>query len=213
MNNLYINKIYVPVATGFSLHYRENYLFLIAFAVFVLIIIFALIWQSRKKRKTIEKFLVYLNVSRVFSLFSIRYAGNFDGSEILLDFIPAGKNTPPYIKIRFKTFLPFNLKVTRKTIFTKLGASLGLIKEFKTNNPEFDNEFCVSTNNEMFALSFFSSSTTFELIKELFLMGFEYFQIKSGTIEIQKPYENLEDELKQQKMLSTLRILQSLSKV
>lgn len=191
--------------------YSHDYIFF-AFCLFILIIICVFILYLRKKRKIIQKFLYYLNISPVFSLLTLRYKGSFEGSEILFDFIPANKNSPPYIKIKFQTLLPLNLKVMRKTIFTKLGTSIGLIKEFKTNNPEFDKEFCVFTRNETNVLSFFSSSTTFELIKELFSMGFEYFKVKSGTIEIQKPYKKLEDELKQEKMLRTIKILHSLSK-
>ncbi|MCG2724772.1 MAG: hypothetical protein L6420_00720 [Elusimicrobia bacterium] len=82
-------------------------------------------------------------------------------------------------------------------------------KGITTGDTEFDEIFRVFSS-DMNATSFLSSAENRKLIRDIFEAGFKTFTIKSGHIEIIKPYHNLEDELRQDKIMYALETLYKL---
>ncbi len=187
---------------------KLSILVFIVAAIIVIVIFF-----SKKTKKEFETLKNFLNGRIVANFFSIKFVGDYKGSLFEIKQIPGGKNTPPKIKLKMRTLRPLSVEIYKHSFIFSLLEKLRIMrKSIKTGDIQFDETFRISASSDMRIVSFLSSSEKRKLIHDLFEENFfRSFKIKKGYIEIIKPYNNLEDELKQENIMPTLEMLYKLA--
>lgn len=182
---------------------------IIAIVVFIVIRLRAVSLNVKKQFKSLKNFLNGRVESRFFSL---KFKGDYKGMLFEIRQIAGGKNSPPKIRIKMRTHRPLSVKINKHSLIFSLGEKLGILsKSVSTGDEEFDNMFRVSSSSGMNTVSFLSSAENRKIIQSIFNEGFNTFNLKAGHIEIMKPYQNIEDELRQDKIISVLERLHKLA--
>jgi hypothetical protein len=190
-----------------SIPMNISFMILAAVAVIVIAIFF-----SKKTKKEFETLKNFLNGRIVANFFSIKFVGDYKGSPFEIKQIPGGKNTPPKIQLKMRTLRPLSVKIYKHSFIFSLGEKLGILKKsIKTGDIQFDEMFRVASSSEMRIVSFLSSAENRNIIQDIFRAGFKSFKIKKGYIEILKPYNNLENEFKQENLIPILEALYKLA--
>jgi hypothetical protein len=90
----------------------------------------------------------------------------FKDLTVMLRFSPGGKNAPPNtcVECRLNSNKDIHMHVYRENFFTKFGKKLGL-KDIQTYNPEFDEAFVISGNDESLLPSVLDHEVQYALLQ------------------------------------------------
>ena len=177
-------------------------------AIFLIFFIFV----RKRTAKQLDTLKNFLNGRVEANFLNVKFIGDYKGSPFEIKQIPGGKNSPPKIQIKMRTLRPISVKIYKHSFIFSLGEKLGILsKSISTGDMLFDKIFRISSSSDMNVISFISSAENRTLIQDIFRAEFKSFKIKSGHIEIMKPYNNLENELKQDKIIPALKALHKLA--
>lgn len=175
--------------------------------IFLVVFFIAVIPANNKKKKALKNLSSVLTGSVPGSIFMPAFNGEYQGFKFSIVLIPAGKNTPPYLKFSFFKASSFKLSIYKESFLSKLGKKIGVLREVKINDEVFDKEFVVTSNKLDQAAFYIHNSSIKDAVRELFTVGFELISINGKQILIQKPNYSLGRDLEPQNVISILQNL------
>jgi hypothetical protein len=114
-----------------------------------------------------------------------------------------------YIQVLLET--KCNFKISKETKFDRFFIKRGIASKIMTNEPEFDDKFYISSNNDRFTRDIFSNSKNRRIVKNIFREGFTDIILKKSFLTARIfPYKS-KDILKDEIIESTAESLQELS--
>ncbi|MFH0790159.1 MAG: hypothetical protein V2A64_00840 [Candidatus Omnitrophota bacterium] len=181
------------------------------FAVFVIIII-ASYFSEGKKRAKLKQLSSGFSGSLAKFSFIPSFNGEYLGFKFNISLIPAGKNTPPYLKIYLHKNSLVDLIIMKESVLSGMGKQIGIIKEIKINDEVFDKEFLIFSRKQDIAANYLRDITTKETIRELFNEGYTFLKITGKKISIHKPNYSLENDLSALKVKETIQKMNLLTR-
>lgn len=110
-----------------------------------------------------------------------------EGIEGRVELVPAGKNTPPRLRLSLMSPLVFSLDV-RKTYFgSRALEKLGLVHDVKLGDPAFDEKYVVNSNDEMRAQNFLADDNKRAAVERLLDAGYECVNSDKKRLLVSKP--------------------------
>ncbi len=185
---------------------------IIFFCLYGAILFIWFIFSNRKKRETLERLKSYLPGTIPKFSFYLAYNGVYQGLKFSVVLVPGGRNTPPYLKIVLLKNSTFKLKIYRETTLSEIGKKIGVVREVKVFDENFDKDFLILSNKPERAASYFGSSEMKSAVRELFDSGFNGLLIDRKALTIQKPNYNLNIDLEPQRIVSALQKLSLLAR-
>lgn len=110
-------------------------------------------------------------------------SGQVDGVTYEYYYHRGGKNTPPYLEVKVESQRRGSFKVTRETGFDRLFKRWGIASEISTPDPQFDDFFYITANNEEFAGQFFANRQNRRAVSEIYNMGFKTISLEKHTFK------------------------------
>jgi len=123
------------------------------------------------------------------------FEGNYQGFKFNILLIPAGRHSPARLTAKLFKNSSLKLRIYRESFLSRLGKSLGLVREVKTNDPGFDQDFLIFANLETQAISYFYNQDRKNTIRELFGNGFDTFSADGKVITVTKPNYSIERDI------------------
>jgi len=141
------------------------------------------------------------------------FKGEFQGLTIRITYQPPRKNTPAYLRISLEKRTRLKLRVYRESAISRLGEKMGLVREVKTGDEQFDNDFLIFSNNKEQAEIYLSSFDKKNIVKELFKRGFDELIMDGKRLLVSKPYSFKNDSVEDLSILKVQEILDILFKL
>jgi hypothetical protein len=178
------------------------------FPLIILVVFFIVfIYSNNKKKEALKKLSGFLTGGVPGFIFLPTFNGVYQGFKFSIVLIPAGKNSPAYLKISLFKASSLRLSIYKESILSNLGKKIGVIHEVKINDEAFDKEFFVFSNKPNEAMFYINNASIKEAIRGLFNAGFESISINGKLVLIQKPNYTLESDLEAQNVISILQKL------
>jgi hypothetical protein len=105
-------------------------------------------------------------------------SGQVDGVTYEYYYHRGGKNSPPYLEVRVESQRRGSFKVTRQTGFDRLFKRWGIASEISTPDPQFDDFFYITSDNEEFAGQFFANKQNRRAVSEIYDMSFKTISLE-----------------------------------
>jgi hypothetical protein len=163
--------------------------------------------ENKKRKAVLEKLSGLLKGSISRNVFVSRFHGEYQGLKLSIELIPRAKNTPSYLKIALMKDSSFKLTVYKESSLSRFGHRLGLLREVKTGDGDFDEEFLIFSNNQPSAMNYFSSPAVKEAVRELFGDNFSAIFVGRKRVLIQKEDYVLQRDLEPQNVMLVLEQL------
>lgn len=188
MNNCSLNSVGVVV---------------LQLAVIVFIVVLYVQSQKKQKQALTKLSTVVKGAVTTYSLMPA-FSGEYQGFKLTIVLVPQRRNSPSYFKIFVTKNSSFRLSMTKESGLSRFGKKIGLVREVQVQDPGFDEEFLIFSDQPDQAKSYLSSPDHRYDIQEIFKDGFESLAIDGRQIIIQKPNYDLDHDLVPQNVLSVL---------
>ncbi|MDD5669438.1 MAG: hypothetical protein PHE58_05355 [Candidatus Omnitrophica bacterium] len=187
--------------------------FPLIFPLAIITVAFAVYFLMNKQRNDVLRGLSrrFNGSMPRFSLYP-SFQGEYQGFRFSIVLVPAGRNTPDYLQIFVLKPSFFKLTVYKENVLSTFGEKLGLVKEIKANDPEFDKEFLIFSRQVSQAETYLANSEIKAAIRELFARGFNKVLIDGLKIFVQKPRYSLGFDVTETQIEETLNRLIALSR-
>jgi hypothetical protein len=177
------------------------------FPFFAFLLFFSLfLIPNIKKCEMLKKLSSFANGKLgPFSFYSPCFKGEFEGFNFSVTLFMPSKSTPAYLHLSFFKPSSFTLKIHRETFSSEFGQKLGLVREVKTGDAEFDRQFFIQSNDPTLAVNYLHRDAAKEAIRGFFNYGFDCFTLDGKKILITQPYNNLEQSTDAQRIKGILQ--------
>lgn len=177
------------------------------------VVFFAIFFYSNKKKKeALRKLSAFLTGTISKFSFMPTFIGEYQGLKLSIILIPAGRNSPAYLKTSLVKNSLFKLTIYKESFLSNLGKKIGIVHEVKINDEMFDREFLIFSNRPTQVMTYLNNISIKNTIRELFNNGFNAVFINGKQILIQKPNYILEKDLKPQNLIAVLQKLSLLAR-
>ncbi len=132
----------------------------VSFLSFILFVIHYALKQKRMRDKALEK------------LGSPSGTGVLDSVEYRYRYYPGSKNSPSSFRVEIDAPSEKSFKVAREGGFDRLSKRLGISTEVQTGDQDFDENFYITTDDNEFIQSYFSSSAKRQAVRNIINAGF-----------------------------------------
>ncbi len=175
--------------------------------IIFIVVFFSIIYSNKKEREALRRLSSFLSGAIPKFSFMPTFKGEYQGLKLSIMLTPAGKHSPPYLKISLVKNSSFNLTIYKESFLSNLGKKLGLVREVKINDEMFDKEFLMFSNKPTQAMAYLNNVSVKNAVRELFANGFNGILINGKQILIQKPNYTLEKDLEYQSIMANLQKL------
>lgn len=134
----------------------EDYIFLIIFGSFILIIIIVTYFNRLAKKKKFESFLEIIpGETKTNMMFgTITLTGYWNGKKVNLELIPGSKHSPEKFHIYFYREISCNIVIYPETTLQKIAKKINWLKEIETGISSFDQKYIIQSDDENKAKQF-----------------------------------------------------------
>lgn len=115
-------------------------------------------------------------------------SGQVDGVTYEYYYHRGGKDSPPYLEVRVESRRRGSFKVTRETGFDRFFKRLGIAGKISTPDPQFDDFFYITADNEEFAGQFFADKRNRSAVSEIYNMGFTTIRLEKHIFKARWPH-------------------------
>ncbi|GEM_PF-936334 len=180
--------------------------------VAIFLVFFGFYYGWNLKRAAALKALARQFGGRVarFSLFPV-WDTSFAGYRLRVRLIPESRNSPSYLEVYLFKKSSFVVKVQRETWAHRAAKFMGWLREVRTQDPEFDGKFFVTSNKPARAQAFLTHADVRPVVLSFFAEGFEVLTQDEKKILVRKPRFSLERDLSVPAVQEILRRLQILA--
>ncbi len=116
-----------------------------------------------------------------------------EGVETRVGIRSGGQNRPPSLYIRQMSPLGFDLTVSKENIVTRKLGDMGVLKDLKTGDPLFDDNYYIRSSDAMRAQTYLQDTGRRELIKGFFDAGFAVLRADKDSLSLRKEGYQSED--------------------
>ncbi|MBU2574321.1 MAG: hypothetical protein KKH28_09625 [Elusimicrobia bacterium] len=117
------------------------------------------------------------------------FNGNYAGIPFRIELHQGSKYSPRRMEVLYSRPFPFPLAVYKEHFLSRVGKSMGLIRDVQTWNPAFDAKFKISSpkENEQAVIDFFKRPDKKEAVLCVFALGFEVLKTTDGGLFAELP--------------------------
>jgi len=187
-----------------------------AFAVFLVAVVFIAAGVNKRKKRAFEALTSFMQGKAGGSSFfqNYNFRGVYKNRPLFIKHVPQGKNTPAWLIITFEDPLfALDLKISMENIFKRTMEKIGVMKDIKTGEPDFDARFQAVSDTVELACKYLSGPVVRSQIAALFDSGAHSLELLPhgvtipGAIKLSKRNPDLEPDLAIENLLPVLDAL------
>ncbi|MDP8207856.1 MAG: hypothetical protein P9L92_14400 [Candidatus Electryonea clarkiae] len=146
--------------------------------------------------------------------FKMRSKGNgvYDDVEYKYQYSSGSQYSPATLKITIECAAEGSLKLAKQTAFDVFWEKMGLSREIKTGDKEFDDLFYITTDDDNFTAAYLGSKEKREAATEIFNSGFREITLKRKFIEAKQVKPKKKKEITESMIEGIVKQLIILSK-
>lgn len=165
--------------------------------------ILRMISRNRSLKKLGEVFQGYVPGLALFPNFK----GEFQGMNFYVSLFERSKSSPSYLNIALLKGPSFKLSIYKQSFLGDLGKKIGILREIEINDPEFDRQFMIFSNDAQRAAAYLRQEEVKNTIRCLMKEGFTALKISPKQTMIRKPNYQLEKDIEGQRIKDILLLL------